>query len=118
MEENHSENKKTKDEANGVTKNGHIDTHHKEELMEEVEYAQGDQVLEAIGDWGPWQRDNFVLLGLFVMPVAWPVLWMTFMNAKMDYWCARPPTHANMSVQLWKNVSGQTEDGCSLLDRD
>ena len=36
----------------------------------------------------------------------------------MGKWCARPPSFVNTSVDVWKNISGQSQDGCSILDVD
>ena len=40
-----------------------------------------DQVLDAIGIWGPWQRKMFFLLGFFLIPGTFQVLVLTFINA-------------------------------------
>ena len=36
----------------------------------------------------------------------------------MGRWCARPASFGNVSVDVWKNLSGQWHDECSILDVD
>ena len=45
------------------------------------ENEEVDQVLDAIGIWGPWQRNMFFLLGIFLIPGTFQVLVLTFINA-------------------------------------
>ena len=52
------------------------DTNPKEANTDEV-----DQVLDAIGIWGPWQRNMIFLLGIFLIPGTFQVLVLTFINA-------------------------------------
>ena len=33
-------------------------------------------------------------------------------------WCARPEHFANVTVSVWRNISGQRGDECSILDAD
>ena len=36
----------------------------------------------------------------------------------MGSWCARPASLLNTSVDVWRNISGQGQDECSILDLD
>ncbi|KAF8778718.1 Organic cation transporter protein like [Argiope bruennichi] len=63
------------------------------------------EVSDLIGGYGPWQRDIFVLLFLASIPSAWHNLQMTFMAPKgVEFWCSKP-SHLNMSVDSWRNMS-------------
>ena len=48
------------------------------------------QILAAFGNWGRWQTLCFAIMGLPVIVTSYPILIMTFMNAKVDFWCRRP----------------------------
>ena len=48
------------------------------------------QILAAIGNWGRWQTFCFAIMSLPVIVTSYPILIMTFMNAKVDFWCGRP----------------------------
>ena len=50
----------------------------------------GDQFSAAYGDWGRWQTLSFLLVGSLVILCTYPTLIMTFMNAKIDFWCQKP----------------------------
>ena len=41
------------------------------------------------------------------------------MNAEPDFYCAMPPKlrEANLSVDLWKGLSGQLGQSCQIYDR-
>jgi len=43
---------------------------------------------------------------------------MTFMNAKLDFWCARPVHLIAMDPGEWKKLSGQHESSCNVFDVD
>ncbi len=46
---------------------------------------------------------------------------MTFMNAKIDFWCGRPQHLAHLSPQEWRELSGQHQSGggpCQVYDLD
>jgi hypothetical protein len=47
----------------------------------EVAPDEVDQVLDAIGHWGRWQRKMFFLVGIFLIPGTFHVLVLTFINA-------------------------------------
>ena len=40
-----------------------------------------DQVIDAIGHWGPWQTKMFFLVGAFMIPGTFQILILTFINA-------------------------------------
>ena len=89
------------------------------------DYAD-DPVISAIGAWGPWQRKQFLLVGMFYIPCCFPVLNLLFMNAVPDFYCAMPEalsaeqqTVAQLiSVEWWKEVSGQDNQSCQIRDLD
>ena len=72
----------------------------------------GDQFSAVYGDWGRWQTLSFLLVGLLVIFCTYPTLIMTFMNAKIDFWCKRPENLLNLDVMEWKALSGGQESGC------
>ena len=37
---------------------------------------------------------------------------------KIEKWCRRPQSLADLTVLEWRNISGEGEDGCSVLDVD
>ena len=42
---------------------------------------------------------------------------MTFMNAKIDFWCERPSHLSHLAPQEWKELSGQVESrSCQVYD--
>eukprot|EP00092_Neocalanus_flemingeri_P018838 GFUD01020396.1.p1 GENE.GFUD01020396.1~~GFUD01020396.1.p1 ORF type:complete len:549 (+),score=92.66 GFUD01020396.1:57-1703(+) len=78
-----------------------------------------DQIISILGEIGPWQWRNILITGVFCVPCCWHILIMTFMNASVDSWCARPPSLGqSISIQDWKNISGQDNGSCLVLDRD
>jgi len=83
-----------------------------------LDKAESDQYLDAVGISGKWQFRMIMVSGLFCVPTAWHVLIMTFMNAKVDNWCARPPELVNLTVEAWKNISGQHNQTCQVRDID
>ena len=72
----------------------------------------GDQFSAAYGDWGRWQTLSFLLVGLLVIFCTYPTLIMTFMNARIDFWCKRPENLLNLDVTEWKALSGGQESSC------
>ena len=72
----------------------------------------GDQFSAAYGDWGRWQTLSFLLVGLLVIFCTYPTLIMTFMNARIDFWCKRPENLLNLDVTEWKTLSGGQESSC------
>ena len=76
----------------------------------------GDQFSAAYGDWGRWQTLSFLLVGLLVIFCTYPTLIMTFMNAKIDFWCKRPHNLTDLDVTDWKALSGGQERNCQILN--
>ena len=76
----------------------------------------GDQFSAVYGDWGRWQTLSFLLVGLLVIFCTYPTLIMTFMNAKIDFWCKRPENLLNLDVTEWKALSGGQERSCQIFN--
>lgn len=73
------------------------------------------EVTKAIGEWGKWQTYIFFLFALPSICSTYPILVMTFMNAKVDYWCRQPDDFGG-SAELWRNQTAQFEDkSCDML---
>jgi len=75
-----------------------------------------DQFISSVGNWGKWQCRTVIITGIFCIPTSWHVLIMTFMNAKVESWCARPAELADLDVPTWKQISGQDNQTCSMVD--
>ena len=76
----------------------------------------GDQFSAAYGDWGKWQTLSFLLVGSAVIIASCPTLLMTFMNAKIDFWCQRPENFINLDIKEWKALSGGNEKNCQIFN--
>ena len=76
----------------------------------------GDQFSAVYGDWGRWQTLSFLLVGFAVITCTYPTLIMTFMNAKIDFWCQRPENIIDLDVKEWKTLSGGHEKNCQILN--
>ena len=76
----------------------------------------GDQFSAVYGDWGRWQTLSFLLVGLAVIVCTYPTLIMTFMNAKIDFWCQRPENFINLDIKEWKALSGGNEKNCQIFN--
>jgi hypothetical protein len=86
---------------------------------EDDKRQQPDQFLDAFGDFGRWQAFCFALFGLPVVVSTYPTLIMTFMNARLDFWCRRPDHLADVAPDRWRELSGQemTKGGnCKLFN--
>lgn len=79
-----------------------------------------DQIINAIGKTGPWQKKMFFVLGFFIIPCTFPVLILTFNNASNDFWCKQPDYLANFTHNEWLEMSGQVgvEEKCHIFDTD
>lgn len=76
----------------------------------------GDQFSAVYGDWGRWQTLSFSLVGLAVIICTSPTLIMTFMNAKIDFWCQRPQNIIDLDVEEWKALSGGHDKNCQIFN--
>ena len=87
--------------------------------------TEDDQVIDAIGEIGPWQWRWFLLSGLVTLPTAFPALVTTFLAAPTDFWC-EPPAGYVGSVDAWRNASSplvsqggkEVRDQCSVWDTE
>jgi len=77
-----------------------------------------DQLHNAMGVWGSYQRRQICSIGVFCIPTCWHILIMTFMNAEVGSWCARPANLGDMSVTRWLEISGQENDTCTTIAAD
>ena len=75
-----------------------------------------DQFSEVYSDWGKWQTVCFLLIGFAAIWSTCPTLIMTFMNAKIDFWCRRPDNVLGLSVGEWRSLSGTQEDNCQIFN--
>ena len=76
----------------------------------------GDQFSAAYGDWGRWQTLSFLLVGLLVILCTYPTLIMTFMNAKIDFWCQKPENLFRLDVTEWKALSEGQQRSCQIFN--
>jgi hypothetical protein len=67
--------------------------------------STSDAVQEAVGDFGRWQAGISVLMALLKLPIAWFQLSIIVLETHTDFWCARPHTYSNLSVDEWRNFS-------------
>lgn len=67
-----------------------------------------DQVIRAIGKWGPWQRYHISVIASITLFSAAPSLIIKFFNGPADYWCTPPDSLQDTSnnyevgLQLFK----------------
>ncbi|XP_023323073.1 uncharacterized protein LOC111697337 [Eurytemora carolleeae] len=83
---------------------------------EKKEEDEKDQYLSAVGNIGQWQLRTIFILGLFCTPVSMHILIMTFMNAKVESWCARPAHLSSLNLSTWRTVSGQVNQSCQIIN--
>ena len=76
----------------------------------------GDQFSTVYGDWGKRQTLIFFMVGLLVILCTYPTLIMTFMNAKIDFWCQRPENVIDLNVEDWMALSGGDEGNCQIAN--
>ena len=89
------------------------DSNKKESQNQDVSY---DQFSAVYGDWGRWQTLCFLLIGFAVAICTCPTLIMTFMNAKIDFWCKRPDNLRNLDIAEWEALSGGHEGSCQIFN--
>lgn len=64
-----------------------------------------DQIIDAIGEIGPWQLRRICFLFLFKACLALPNMGITFFSARTDFWCQRPDSETLVPVEEWRNMS-------------
>ncbi|XP_059078340.1 organic cation transporter protein-like [Tigriopus californicus] len=59
----------------------------------------------------------FVVIGIFYIFNSWTDVIMVFLNVQTDFWCS-VPAHLKdiMSIEEWKQQSGQTESSCAIYN--
>ena len=83
---------------------------------ESVALEETGDLSNIYGNWGRWQMLCFFLVGFAVIICSQPTLIMTFMNAKIDFWCKRPENLLYMEVEDWKALSGEQVGSCQILN--
>ena len=78
--------------------------------------AKKDNLSEALGDFGRWQALSFAALSHPVIVSTFPILIISFMNANVDFWCQRPHHLSHIEPGKWKEISGQHEQRCRMLN--
>ncbi|KAH8383365.1 hypothetical protein KR009_008217, partial [Drosophila setifemur] len=74
-----------------------------------------DVIGDLMGHYGKWQLLMTVLLSLFQVPNTFHISSSVYQAANKDFWCQRPPQLQHMSVDVWRNLSGST-DNCHRRD--
>eukprot|EP00095_Tigriopus_kingsejongensis_P003369 maker-scaffold153_size302544-snap-gene-0.10 protein:Tk03369 transcript:maker-scaffold153_size302544-snap-gene-0.10-mRNA-1 annotation:"organic cation" len=74
------------------------------ESIDEDREDPEDQIINAIGEIGPWQWKWFGLLSLVTLPTSFPSLSITFLSASTDFWCAQPDSFQGSAAE-WRNWS-------------
>ncbi|PNF38357.1 hypothetical protein B7P43_G10529 [Cryptotermes secundus] len=67
--------------------------------------STSDAVQVAVGDFGRWQAGISLLMAFLKLPIAWFQLSIIVLETHTDFWCARPHSYANLSVDEWRNFS-------------
>ncbi|XP_023340936.1 uncharacterized protein LOC111710959 [Eurytemora carolleeae] len=61
-----------------------------------------EQIIQAIGGWGPWQLRRCILIIIIIwLPASFHLLNMVYYTAPTDYWCKRP-VGGNFTIEQWK----------------
>ena len=68
-----------------------------------------DEILELLGDFGPYQRRTFLLVGLMAIPTSWHVLLQVFTAGYADHWCYATET-SNINCSYWNLTSPDCEE--------
>lgn len=74
-----------------------------------------DVIGDLMGHYGKWQLLMTVLLSLFQVPNTFHISSSVYQAANKDFWCQRPPQLQQMPVDVWRNLSGST-DNCHRRD--
>ncbi|KAH8332469.1 hypothetical protein KR074_003805, partial [Drosophila pseudoananassae] len=74
-----------------------------------------DIIGDLMGHYGKWQLLMTVLLSLFQVPNTFHISSSVYQAANKDFWCQRPPQLQQMPVDVWRNLSGST-DNCHRRD--
>ncbi len=89
---------------------------HEGENGGEEEEEEKDQVIAAIGEFGPWQRRYILLLAFTTLFSAVPSLIIKFMAAPTDFWCAGSGQETLWGSPLHVQVSTVTTAGVAITD--
>ncbi|XP_076330883.1 organic cation transporter protein-like [Tachypleus tridentatus] len=72
---------------------------------EEKESNGIDKLEDLVGEFGPWQRNMFLIAFLNLMPISWQILVPTFFAPEIDHWCSPPPAYSNLTSSQWKSLA-------------
>ena len=81
-----------------------------------------DQVTEIIGQVGPFQLFWWATLSFSTILHSLAMMSNKFQLYPVDFWCARPDSFSNSTLNDWLRVSGQSNedgnivDGCHIFD--
>ncbi len=68
-----------------------------------------DEILEHLGDFGPYQRRTFFLVWLMAVPTTWHLMLQVFTAGHSDHWCFAPETN-NIDCFYWNLTESECED--------
>lgn len=66
-------------------------------------------ITDIIGQFGPWQRNIFIIVFCLGLPAAWNHLIIAFYAPNLEYWCI-PTQDFNISDDVWKNITWRKEN--------
>ena len=91
-----------------------------EEQKDEKKYSPSEDTSDPCsaiyGDFGRWQMLCFLLVGFTIIVCCQPTLIMTFMNAKIDFWCQRPENLRDLDTKEWRALSGSSDENCQIFN--
>lgn len=68
--------------------------------------STSDALQKVVGGFGRWQAGVSILMALLKLPIAWFQLGIIVLEARTDFWCARPHgLYRNFTVEEWRNLS-------------
>ncbi|XP_013792773.2 organic cation transporter protein-like isoform X1 [Limulus polyphemus] len=72
---------------------------------EEKESKGINKLEDLVGEFGPWQRNLFLISFINLMPISWQILVPTFFTPEIDHWCSPPPAYWNLTANQWKSLA-------------
>ena len=84
-----------------------------------------DHLTEIIGIFGPFHLIIYVVMGLSIIIHGWQMFSNKFYTYPTNFWCQRPMSQANLTTELWLNLSTPLKHGsedefdkCLIFDVD
>lgn len=82
-----------------------------------------DHLTSIIGVFGPYQGIIYCVMGLTISMHCWQMMSNKFLTYPTEYWCARPASQTNLSIDQWLNFSAPLKneadfDKCMIFDVD